>query len=142
MKMIILMGIPGSGKSTIAEKFFPKYVRISQDELGSRDACIKKVKQTLESGLNVIVDRCNVSRSQRKFWVDLGLQYDVEAITCIYLQVDEEECVARIYDRKNHPTIKNDMPLEKKREIVYKFAKDFQMPDLLEGFTNIVITRN
>jgi len=142
MKMIILVGLPGSGKSTIAEKYFPKYVRISQDELGSREAAIKKCTQTLEAGLNVIIDRCNMSVSQRKHWIDLALNHDVEVITVIKLVVDPEECVARLMDRKNHPTIGFDLPLNQKRDIIYKFAQESEPVSLEEGITNIIITRN
>lgn len=142
MKMIILVGLPGSGKSTICNKWFPTYVRISQDELGSRDACIKECKKALESGFSVIIDRCNSSVSQRKHWIKLALDYDVEVITAIKLVVDPEECLARIMERKNHETISYNLPLDKKRSIIYRFFNESEPISLDEGLTNIIITRN
>lgn len=142
MNMIILIGLPGSGKTTICNKWFPGYVRISQDELGSREACIKKTTQCLEAGLNVIIDRCNTSKSERKHWIDLALGYNADVVTAVCLEVLESECIARINERKNHPTISHTMSLEEKSKIVYKFARDFESVSLDEGFTNIVITRN
>jgi len=142
MRVIILTGLPGAGKSTVCKNWYPNYVRINQDNLGSRDACIKEMIQCLEQNQNVIVDRVNHTTKQRKFWIDLALQHGAESVTSVVLQVPEEECVARIHNRKDHETIKEDMPLEQKKSIVYKFNKDFEMPSLSEGFSTIIIHRN
>jgi predicted kinase len=142
MKMIILVGLPGSGKSSIAKKYFPNHKYVNQDELGSRETCIKSVTDHLSEGHDVIIDRCNLTRKQREYWINLGIGYNCSSITCIVLDVDPEECIARIAVRKNHPTITEDMNLDKKRSIVYQFAQGREFPDLSEGLTNIVITRN
>lgn len=142
MKVILLIGIPGSGKSTICKNWFPKYTRINQDELGDRKKCIAAMHLALQKKQDVIIDRCNMTIEQRKHWVNLALEYGAEAITCIVLDVNEEEAIARIHDRKDHPTIQSSMSLEKKREIVYSFGKTAEFPQLSEGFTSIVITRN
>ena len=141
-KMLILVGLPGSGKSTTAKHWYPDFVRVNQDMLGSREACIKEVKECLEQGFDVIIDRCNLTKKQRSHWVNLGLQYGVEYINCIVLDVNAEECVARIHARKDHETITPDMLFEKKHLIVYNFLKDYEQPELAEGFNSILITRN
>jgi predicted kinase len=142
MKVIIMCGLPGSGKSTLSKNWFPNYFRISQDELGSRNKCIDVMRYALDSKTDVLVDRVNNTKSQRKFWLDLALQAGATAITCVYIQVPEEECIARIHERKGHETISSEMSLDKKREIVYNFNKNFEMPTLDEGFSSILITRN
>jgi predicted kinase len=141
-KMIILVGLPGSGKSTIAETHFKQdYYYINQDKMGNREACISAVKKVLESGGNVIIDRVNSTRKQRAYWIELGIGYNCSSITCIVLDVDPEICVGRIVDRKGHETITEEMDIEKKRQIVHQFAKTFESPTLEEGFSSIVITR-
>lgn len=142
MNVIILVGLPGSGKSTVAAKYFPNYTRISQDVLGTRGKCLEFMANQLAQNDDVIVDRANINKEQRKFWINLALGFGAKNVTCIYLDVPEEECIARIHVRKGHETIAEEMPLEKKRSIVYNFNKSFELPTLSEGFSTVVITRN
>lgn len=146
-KVIVLVGIPGSGKSTWVKKWqemhpSDDYQVVNQDIIGSRTKCIDKMHELLENNKNVIVDRCNVTEEQRSHWVQVALYHGVEVLTCIVLEVDEEEAIARVELRRDHPTISSDLSVEKKREIVYKFFNSAQTPKLSEGFSSIVITRN
>jgi predicted kinase len=146
-KVLILVGIPGSGKSTVAKKFqemYPddKYTVINQDLLGSRQKCLDLMHDLLEQGKSVIIDRCNVNEEQRSHWIQAALYHGVKTITGIVLEVDSEEALARIHLRQDHPTIKLDMELDKKREIVSKFYNTYQPPRLSEGFSSVTFVRN
>lgn len=142
MKLLLLCGTPGSGKSTIAKELYPNYVRLNQDELGDRQTCINECIKAFTQGKDVIIDRCNINRSQRDHWISLGLNYGVESITCLVLQEDPEECIARIHLRKGHPTIKDDISIDKRREIVYNFYNNFEMPSLKEGINKIIVSKS
>lgn len=62
--------ITGSGKSTFCKHLSEVgWKRVSQDELGSRSKCESKVVEHLCKGMNVVVDRCNFDKSQRKTWL-------------------------------------------------------------------------
>jgi hypothetical protein len=56
--VLLLVGLPGSGKSTLSEKFLKKgWWIISQDRLGSRNKCISEFRKALSRGRNIVVDR-------------------------------------------------------------------------------------
>lgn len=140
MKIIILVGPPGSGKSSFANKY-PSYVRINQDELGDRNACIKLFRESMLQKKSVIIDRCNINKMQRGIWIQESLKYNVTEISAIYLYVNPKTCIERINNRKNHPTIKND-DIEKNTKIMENFTKSFESPDMEEGFDKILIIKN
>lgn len=140
MKVIILVGPPGSGKSTFSSKY-SNYVRISQDELGDRYKCLELFRKSLKDGKNVIVDRCNINKMQRRLWVGLAKELKVKEINCVQLVVNPELCIKRINERKGHPTIKENN-LEKNKEIVYSFIKTLEIPEIGEGFNKILIMKN
>jgi bifunctional polynucleotide phosphatase/kinase len=142
MNVVILTGLPGAGKSTVCKDWFPNYVRINQDTLGNRQACIDEMRKQLDQGHDVVIDRVNHTKQQRSFWIDVAKGYPVKTITSVVLAVPEEECIARIHARRDHETISEDMPLEKKKSIVYKFHHEFEMPTLSEGFNTVIIHRN
>lgn len=100
------------------------------------------MKEALRKNQNVIVDRCNMTIEQRSHWINLALEFGAESVVGILLDVHPEECLARIDTRKSHQTIQPSFPLDKKREIVYKFTNSFEVPQLSEGFSSIVVTRN
>lgn len=148
-KVTILVGNVASGKSTFAwDKVFlhcgdnpiklgPPPDIINQDELGSRDKCLKEVEMYLNSDekMDLIIDRTNISKSQRKYFIDLAKKYNAE-VHIIEFIADPEKCFERARNRKDHPTIKNDMSDEKLRSIIERFNKDYEVPEKSEGFNS------
>lgn len=60
--LLLLVGLPGSGKTTFAEALVPHgWVRASQDDSvsGRRQEVERVVLRALEEGKNVVVDRVN-----------------------------------------------------------------------------------
>lgn len=84
--MVMLVGLPGSGKSTFAQSLVAsmpnKFSRINQDELKKRVECERKVKQILstssEQRLCPIIDRCNFDAQQRSTWYRLAKAADAQ----------------------------------------------------------------
>jgi len=85
--MVVLVGLPGSGKSTWARSLVKsnpnKFAHINQDELKTRQKCERKVKQILSLSLSLsssqsslrlcpIIDRCNFDVTQRSTWYRLA----------------------------------------------------------------------
>lgn len=137
--MIILVGLPGAGKTTLALEHFKDCVRICQDELGSRDACVAEAKKAIEAGKDVIIDRTNISIHQRRTWVNLAKYYGVKDIECIHVSTGPLDCFTRMIKRENHPTIGKDLTAMEKRAIIKRFDKDYQPPSYAEGFTKVSV---
>lgn len=137
MKVVVLCGPPGSGKTTFCEKY-PSYIRISQDDLGSRHMCLSLYRKSLAEGRNIIVDRCNITKLQRNLWISLAKDKGVTEIDCISLVIDPELAIKRVSERKGHPSITEDFSLEKIKDIVYYFHKAYEPPELTDGFDKVL----
>jgi len=139
MKLIILCGTPGSGKSTLCKQY-PDYYRINQDELGDRYKCLEEFRKAAKENKNIIIDRCNINRSQRAVWLNEAKHYsEFEEIKCIVINIDPETCIFRISQRKDHPNLNTETSLAKTKEIVYNFFKSYETPTLNEGFDVIQV---
>ena len=82
--LVVLVGVPGSGKSTFAASLIEgaptvarRFQRISQDVLGSRGRCLKAATRALRNGEHVLVDRCNFDEQQRAHWLRLTAQNQI-----------------------------------------------------------------
>ena len=135
-KIYLLVGPPGSGKSTYAKTL--NATIINQDEIGDRKKCILQAGKALEQGLDIIIDRCNINKAQRSYWIYLAKQHNAQ-IQCIEFIAEPEECVKRIMKRKNHPTI-NNMTESKVRDILNKFVKEYEVPNAIKEHFSSHIT--
>lgn len=65
-QVLIMVGVPGSGKSTIANQLVEMgWERVNQDELGTRRVCETRMESALQRGKSIVIDRCNFDISQR-----------------------------------------------------------------------------
>lgn len=106
--LLLLVGIPGSGKSTFAsslEEALPwKYVRVNQDTLGTRQACEAAARQALQQHKCPVIDRCNFNIKQRQPFLDVAKECSVP-VDCVVFNYSLDTCVARCQQRKAHETI-------------------------------------
>jgi tRNA uridine 5-carbamoylmethylation protein Kti12 len=174
-RILLLVGYPGSGKSTLAEclcRVQPwKFVRVNQDELGSRQKCLQHTQRILlqndhmsnhhhhhhhqhhqqqQRGYCPIIDRCNLSQSQREFFTELAMSlnssrgstlYPPVAVDVIVLQiVDVETCIRRAQARTNNPTMTNPRAIP---AIVRGMQRDYEMPNAQqEGLRSVIVVRD
>ncbi|KAL6062242.1 Polynucleotide phosphatase/kinase, variant 2 [Balamuthia mandrillaris] len=108
VNVVVLCGLPGSGKSTFATQVEDhNWVRVNQDDLGSCQECKKLMEKSLKKGKSVVIDRCNGSSGDRKMWLNEAKRLGVSAdrIHVLHFATNAEDCIARVQKRQNHPTL-------------------------------------
>ncbi|KAG6334609.1 hypothetical protein ID866_4485 [Astraeus odoratus] len=135
--VLILVGLIASGKSTFAEalqKYFPKFRRCNQDNLGSRQLVEALARQTLQEGLSPCIDRTNFNAVQRSYWTNITHAFPGTSISVIVFDTPYHVCASRLQYRTSHPTIRN---AEEGMPILEKFASELQLPSAGEGYDHL-----
>ena len=109
-RMVVLVGLPGAGKSTFAQALAasdPAWVCVSQDEVGSRagvEAMLGRLGR--DDGARIVLDRCNVDAVDRRQLVELAMLPAAARVVCVFFTgASARECEDRVASRTAHPTI-------------------------------------
>lgn len=136
----MLVGLPGSGKTSFALSQKDKYDIISSDSIrkelyGSEriqennnkvfEIMRKRAIEALKSGKNVIYDATNMTRKFRKALLS-SIKIDCKKVACI-IWAKYETCVLR--DKNRNRTVGN--------EVLRRMIKSFQVPYYDEGWDEI-----
>lgn len=147
-KLIILCGLPGSGKSYYAAQLWrrentfdePTAVVHSSDAIrkelfgdaGSQEnnalvfeTMHKRVKDDLRAGKTVIYDATNITRKSRRGIINMTTKDDIVECHIVWAPVDT--CIERDAKRERHVG----------REVIDKMIRRWQSPHKSEGFTCI-----
>ncbi|KAK4527518.1 hypothetical protein GAYE_SCF40G5440 [Galdieria yellowstonensis] len=129
--LLILVGIPGSGKTCFSKKLESKgWYRVCQDELQTRQQCENYAIEYLSQNKPTVVDRCNVTKEQRATWINIGKQANA-VVGCIVFTTPLSICISRVAQREQHPTLQGNDP--KTESVVFRFAQEFCAPTPEEG---------
>ena len=146
-KLIVMVGIQGSGKSTQAEKLAEEYgntVIVSSDKIrkdypelrNDNEKVFNKfyadINYHLRHGSNVIADSTNITLKSRKSYFD---RVNANCIKIAYvMNTLYEECVERV-EKRNESGNSHVVPLD----VVEKYWKSFQCPAKFEGFDEVIL---
>ena len=109
-EMVILVASPASGKSTFAKEYYPNYVYVNQDTLGTRKKCLKLTEESLKNKKSVIIDNTNPSNVERKEFIELANKYNakvkiIEMLTDALLSKHLDAYRAKTTDKQMLPDV-------------------------------------
>lgn len=143
---IIMVGIPGSGKSTYVDKYIEKCEQIKifstdryREKLtgdvqnqSSNNIVFYQIYNDMETALiekkDVVFDATNVTVRDRRRFIELANKYNALP-TAIVFNTDIDVCIERVAQRGWSVDAK---------ELCEKFQNRFVSPTINEGFTYII----
>ncbi|XP_018496214.1 uncharacterized protein F21D5.5 [Galendromus occidentalis] len=137
LEMLVLVGYPASGKSTLAQIISEKkgYIQINQDTLGSLDRCVRKAGEALSNKKSVIIDNTNFLEEQRRRYIEIARRAGAN-VRCLWLDCSVDQA------RHNNKFRLLTSPDAKHKDVtdvvLYTLRKKFEEPKLGEGFLQIV----
>lgn len=144
-KLIMLIGIPGSGKTTYAKKYIentPNTIHLSSDKIREElwgDESIqgdnnkvfnlmqRRATDALKQGMDVVYDATNITRRDRQQMIRLCPSFAKIEARVVWAPINM--CIKRDSERKR--TVGKD--------VIDKMLKRFQPPYFDEGFNEIMI---
>lgn len=145
LKFIMLCGLPGSGKTTYAERICANekdFVHISSDKIrkelfGNEEdqehneqvfqEMFKRVKESFRNNKNVIYDACNINYKKRMDLLKRLDSYNLEK-TCVVIYSEYDKCLHFNKSRERH------VP----EYVIKRMMENFYFPHKFEGWDNIV----
>lgn len=111
LKLIVLSGLPGAGKSTKARQLSKEFealvvsrddlrknfIFISEDELTIR--LVQFAASFLRNRVSVVIDACNLHPVDRQLWTALAAEANVQ-LKWVHLDTPVEECILRDSKRR------------------------------------------
>jgi predicted kinase len=133
LECVILIGLPGSGKSTLyREKFAATHVHISKDlwpNATKREHRQRKmIVESFSSGKSVVVDNTNPSVAERGKIIEPARAHGARVIG-YFFDISTRAAVARNAERTGRGKVPN--------VAIFTAAKRLQRPTLGEGFDRL-----
>ena len=145
-KLIFMIGLPGSGKSTYAERNLGDCEILSSDKLRVElfndvnnqdnnqlvfDTLFQRARDFLIQGKNVVIDATNVDREEREKSLSHFKDLNVIRIAMV-VKTPVKECILR--DSLRDRTVGKD--------VILKFRRKFTYPTKKEGFDKVVFVKS
>lgn len=130
MELLLLVGLPGAGKSTLyAQRFAATHALVSKDLMlhnrSKQQRQLAAIADMLAAGANVVVDNTNATVADRAPIMQLGRAYGA-AISGYYLATPLAVCLARNAQRSGVGRVPD--------VAIFATRKRLVIPSFAEGF--------
>ena len=142
MNLIIMCGIPASGKSTVAKLFNSNIVStdsIRQELYGDEgiqgngkdvfSLAYSRIRNYLSLGENVVFDATNIRKRDRKTVIDIGKEYNCDNIIICYCSTSLKIALKRNANRERK------VPAP----VIERMFNNFEKPSYSEGVNYICV---
>src|ERR1700736_976193 len=144
MRIVVLIGLPGSGKTTYLERLgvtglssdaIRRLLADDETDQTMNDRVFETLRYLLRQRLSLgrpvtYVDATNLTPDERRPYIGIGKSFGCE-VEALYFDVPLEVCMAR--NTQRHRVVPEDAML--------KLAAKLQKPSLEEGFARIGVVR-
>lgn len=144
MRLVMLVGLPGSGKSTKTEEYKKQgYIIHSPDAIRNElnlhslddtqkvfDILHERILNDMNDRKDIVYDSTNLTRKRRMKFLDLIKKFNCEKL-CHILIVDKSICMSYNYQRTGYARIPD--------EDYELMLQRFNLPMLDEGWDNIIL---
>ena len=131
-RVVLLVGAPGSGKTTIVADMYPAAAVIHSDDYRSQLAPIRRAlaQAFAEAHPTIVLDGCHATANKRAIFVRAAREagYTVEAL---HIATPIDRCLAQSLRRAQGGGRK--LP----PVAIYSFRKHFTPPEISEGFSHV-----
>ena len=131
--MVVLIGIPAAGKTTVARTLFSSHETVSLDKLSNRtrNAEDKLLMSLCKRGVDIVIDAANIDKLKRKRYLRFAKDYGYE-ISAVMIDTSLDTALAR-----------NDARERKVPEgAIRSYCEKLEYPHVDEGFAQIFIMWN
>jgi aryl-alcohol dehydrogenase-like predicted oxidoreductase len=149
-EVVMIMGLPGAGKSTAARTFVDQgFVRLNRDAGGgSLRALLPALAALVASGESrIVLDNTYVTRKSRAAVIQAAAQHNF-AVRCIWLSTSVEDAqvnaASRMVSRFGRLLSPEEMRQAVKHDVSafgpsvqFRYQRELEPPDLSEGFSRI-----
>jgi predicted kinase len=133
VELAILIGVPGSGKSSYQRAKLSGHVLVSKDLMPNvRDRAARQlrlIEQALRQGRDVVVDNTNPSRAARAPLVEIARRHGARVVA-YYFPVDIATAIVRNEQREGRARVP--------KVAIFTARKRLEPPATDEGFDDII----
>ncbi|MBL8603393.1 MAG: HAD-IIIA family hydrolase [Myxococcales bacterium] len=144
-EVVLVLGIPASGKSSLTEAQFAGHTRLNRDaEGGSLEALHGPLRAALSRGESVVLDNTYATRALRLPVIEIARSQGVRA-RCVWVDTSIEDAQVNATTRmvKRYGRLLDEPELKKVSKtdpgafgpgVLFRYRKVFEAPDAAEGF--------
>jgi histidinol phosphatase-like enzyme/predicted kinase len=149
-EVVIVMGLPGAGKSTVAETLVARgYARLNRDEAGGAlDGLLPALDRAILRGRSrIVLDNTYVTRKSRAAVIQTVRQRGLP-VRCVWLSTSVEDAqvnaVSRLVARYGKLPGPEELRQARRRDVAafgptvqFRYQRELEPPDLSEGFSQL-----
>lgn len=151
-EIVLVMGVPGAGKSTYAEQLRSAgYHRLNRDEAGGTlRGLLPALDGAVAAGASrIVLDNTYVSRKARAEVLRAAATHDMP-VRCVWLSTSVEDAqtnaVSRIVARYGRLPDEDELKTLRKQDVSaflpmvqFKYQRELEPPDVSEGFASVEV---